>query len=286
MDYGLACAGFEHAWFCESDAYCRSVLERRWPGVPIYEDVREVGTVTAPVDLVSGGFPCQPVSLVGRRRKAEDERWLWPEFLRVVRLLRPRYVLVENVPGLLTAGMGDVLGGLAESGYDAEWDCLPAAAFGAPHIRDRVFVLAYPRGARRREDPGGAPGDEGADAGRAAADDHELDGDGEGDRAGDVAYADREPRQRAGAGRGAKGAEPSHGGTRTLAHSYRQPPIWASVARPERAPWPPEPGVGRMAHGVPHRVDRLRVLGNGVVPQVAEWLGRRILDYEQERVAA
>src|SRR5437868_15209237 len=108
-------------------------------------DVRDLtGTELQPVDLIAGGFPCQPVSLAGRRRGSADERWLWPEFARLIRVLRPRYVLVENVPGLLVGGgMAEVLGDLAALGFDAEWDCISAAHVGAPHLRYRVFIVAH-----------------------------------------------------------------------------------------------------------------------------------------------
>jgi len=147
LDYGLTLAGFDHSWLCERDEFRRELLGRRWPGVPVYADVRDVGVGAARVDLVAGGFPCKGVSSAGPRNGFDHaETALWREQLRVIRELRPRYVLVENVADLLSLHrgelFGEVLGGLAESGYDAEWDCFPAAAFGAPHGRDRVFVTA------------------------------------------------------------------------------------------------------------------------------------------------
>lgn len=102
------------------------------------------GNKLEPVEVICAGFPCQPVSLAGKQLGQADGRWLWPEVSRLVRELRPRYVALENVPGLLVRGFGDVLGDLAETGYDAEWTCIRAADVGAPHRRERVFVLAYP----------------------------------------------------------------------------------------------------------------------------------------------
>jgi DNA (cytosine-5)-methyltransferase 1 len=104
-------------------------------------------TVERP-DVVCGGFPCQPVSRAGHRQAQADHRWLWPEVARCVRHLRPRFVLLENTAGLLDGhgGMGDVLADLAACGYDAEWDSIPAAVVGAPHRRERVFIVAYPAG--------------------------------------------------------------------------------------------------------------------------------------------
>jgi DNA (cytosine-5)-methyltransferase 1 len=155
LDLGLERAGMTTVGQVELDPYCRSVLARRWPEVPRHDDVRTcsewwMGEPRPAVDVVSGGFPCQPDSVAGLRLAQADERWLWPAMATVVGDLRPRLVIVENVPGLLTAGFGDVLGDLAALGFDAEWDCIPASAFGAPHRRDRVFVVAYAQCQPRR----------------------------------------------------------------------------------------------------------------------------------------
>ncbi len=107
---GLERAGMEVRWHVEKDEYCRRVLAKHWPDVARYEDVKDVGAHNLePVDLICGGFPCQPVSVAGKRKAQDDERWLWPEFSRILRELRPRYALMENVPGLLVRVFGDVL---------------------------------------------------------------------------------------------------------------------------------------------------------------------------------
>jgi DNA (cytosine-5)-methyltransferase 1 len=275
IDLGLQWTGMEIVWQVEIDEWCRRVLARHFPDAVRYGDVREMHwerhhavngrrdrrcpNCLAPVDLICGGFPCQPVSHAGRRLGAEDERWLWPEFMRVIREVRPRWVLVENVPGLLSIDDGRLFGGvlrdLAEGGYDAEWDCIPAAALGAPHIRDRVFVVAHARSQRRQQESRGAYGDEGSDEGWPPTQANEPQCSREGRGAGDVADAD-------------------HGSL-----------FGPSVARQEYNPWATESAVGRVAHGVPARVDRLRGLGNAVVPQVAEYIGRLIMDAERRRVA-
>lgn len=152
LELGLERAGMQVIWQVEKDPYCLKVLARHWPNVERYEDVKEVGRHNLqPVDLICGGFPCQDVSLAGKRAGLQGERTtLWREFARIIRELRPRWVLAENVPGLLSSdkGMffGQVLRDLAACGYDAEWQVLPAAAFGAPHKRDRVFIVAYAQG--------------------------------------------------------------------------------------------------------------------------------------------
>lgn len=159
LDFGLHLAGLEHAWLCEVDPWRRSILERRFPGVPVLDDIRTLGAATArPVDVIAGGFPCKGASTAGLRSGFEHpETILWREMLRSIRELRPRYVLVENVANLLRlrppgGEPGDlwreVLGGLSECGFDVVWDVLPAAAVGAPHLRERVFAIAVHPGGR------------------------------------------------------------------------------------------------------------------------------------------
>lgn len=247
LSLGLQRAGMTIVGHVEADPYCRQVLTKHWPEVPCHDDVRT--TVQwwrrerrPRVDLLAAGFPCQPVSLAGRGFAQDDDRWLWPATATVIRQLRPRYVLLENVPGLLGRAAGVVLGDLAASGYDAEWDCLPASAYGAPHRRDRWYCLAYPDGSRRRAGQG------------------QLYGVGAARRRAHVADADE-------CGRGRRSRVFGQG-------------RWGQPAH--RNWWAVEPDVGRVAHGIPHRVERLRALGNAVVPQVAEHLGRLITHADRD----
>lgn len=152
LDLGLDRAGFTCVGQVEWDPYCRTILDRHWPEVPKHDDARTapawwLGTDRPTVRLVAGGFPCQPASRMGKRRAQNDPRWGWPWFRDVVRAVRPEYVLVENVVGLLDAGFDDVLADLHTLGFDAEWSIVSACALGAPHSRERLFVLAYPEGA-------------------------------------------------------------------------------------------------------------------------------------------
>src|SRR5262245_39145062 len=146
VDLGLERAGMRCAWQVEIDDYATRALTKHWPNIPKYRDVRECGIHNlASVDCIAGGFPCQDISEAGTASGLAGKRsGLWFEFWRLIRELRPRYVLVENVSALLTRGMGTVLGNLAESGYDAEWQCISAASMGAPHLRERIFIVAYP----------------------------------------------------------------------------------------------------------------------------------------------
>jgi DNA-cytosine methyltransferase len=163
LDAGLHQAGHEHAWFVEREPDRRALLARRWPGRPVHDDVRTVGAHhLEPVDCIAGGFPCKGASTAGKRTGlAHPETALWAEFARIVGELRPRYVVVENVANILAlhdgAVWGTVLGDLAALGFDVAWDCVPAAAFGAPHGRDRVVAIAADAGRERGELCGGNP---------------------------------------------------------------------------------------------------------------------------------
>lgn len=159
FDLGLErTGGFKTVAFCEIDLFCRRVLAKHWPEVPCYDDVR---TLTAdrlqadgigPVDVICGGFPCQDISCAGPGAGMAGKRsGLWSEYARLIGELRPRYVIVENVAALLARGMGVVCGDLADLGYAAEWSTLSACAVGAPHMRRRVFIVAYPHGLDGRE---------------------------------------------------------------------------------------------------------------------------------------
>ncbi len=206
------------------------------------------------VDLLSAGFPCQPVSSAGKRRAQEDERWLWPHVARVVCEVRPRIVALENVPGLLVRGFGDVLGELAALGFDAEWLCLRASEFGAPHIRRRVFVLAWRErdalrlltergeGSARPTEPWNA---ELGHVGKALADTAGI----------------RERRLSA-------RERQHHTNTDGRCEDFR---TWPPPPTYRVDEWPTgfEPAVRRVADGLPFRLDRLCALGNGVVPVVA-----------------
>ena len=244
---GLERAGHECKWPCEIDEFCRKVYLKHWPDTdPFYRDIRTV--VDAPrVDMLYGGFPCQDLSLAGKRAGIEGERsGLWSEFARLIGEVRPRYALVENVPGLLTGGMERVLGDLAEIGYDAEWHCIPAAAVGAPHLRDRVWILATGIVCQR-------PNEERDRSGRS----QEAVGDS------GASLADSESKR-------LQGREDCGNPGSTLTGLGEG---CGAISNQ----WSVEPDVGRVAHGVPSRVDRLKSLGNAVVPQVVEWIGRRII---------
>jgi DNA (cytosine-5)-methyltransferase 1 len=139
--------GFVTTAFCEIDPFCRRVLAKHWPQVPCFDDVTTLrGEDVGPVDVICGGFPCQDISSAGLGEGLDGARsGLWSEFARLIGELRPGIALVENVAALLGRGLDRVLGDLASLGYDAEWHCIPASAVGAPHRRDRLWIVAYPQ---------------------------------------------------------------------------------------------------------------------------------------------
>jgi DNA (cytosine-5)-methyltransferase 1 len=144
--------GFETVAFCEIEEFPRKVLKKHWPEVPCYDDVRRLSALRlandgiGTIDVICGGFPCQDISLAGGGAGLAGERsGLWREYERLVGEIRPQFVVVENVAALLARGLGDVLGGLAALGYDAEWHCIPASYVGARQLRDRIWIVAYPQ---------------------------------------------------------------------------------------------------------------------------------------------
>ena len=146
---GLERAGFSTVAFCEIDSYCRAVLRKHWPHVPQYDDVRtltgdRLAADGIAVEGICGGFPCQDLSVAGKGAGLKGARsGLWREYARLIGEIRPRFVIVENVAVLRSRGLEAVLGDLATLGYDASWNCIPACAVGAPHQRDRIWIVAY-----------------------------------------------------------------------------------------------------------------------------------------------
>jgi DNA (cytosine-5)-methyltransferase 1 len=253
FSFGLERAGgFETVAFCEIEKFPQQILRKHWPEVPIYEDVR---TLTAErlaadgiaVDVITGGFPCQDISTAGKGAGLAGERsGLFYEIARLIGELAPRYVVLENVAALLSRGLGDVLGTLAEIGYDAEWHCIPASYLGAPHRRDRIWIVAYPAQLQRN---GGKL--------------YGKHGKGEISELGDCG----------GAARNVADTNCSQ------CQGSRLPiGILAQYADAGSASWwGAEPDVGRVANGVPDRAHRLKALGNAVVPQIPELIGSAIL---------
>lgn len=153
---GLERAGMRTVAFCEIHPYCRAVLKKHWPNVPILEDVCTVGpqqiAAMEHIDVICGGFPCQDISVAGAAAGLAGKRsGLWREFARLIGEVRPQWVVIENVGALRSRGLDQVLSKLDALGYDAEWHCIPLKALGAPHERDRIYIVAYATGMRWHE---------------------------------------------------------------------------------------------------------------------------------------
>ena len=354
LDLGLERAGMEVIWQSEIDPYCNKILKKHWPEVTNYGNIKEIdwATVQRP-DVVCGGYPCQPFSTAGKRKGTDDPRHLWPWVRDAISELRPTYAILENVRGHLSMGGLQVIGELAQIGYDAEWRVVSAAGMGAPHRRERIIIVAYPnsghssnggkckdvpsqdrswgddgsgsgsdprqvslgsagqitgdmantddsRGgtSERRIDRNGSQeikerkdipqfGSSGCCANVANSSEQQFNGRGHQhspgeikkrkaiqkqiDRGGsNVAYTDA--REISGRNRG-------HATDRSKVFSRRDYDRGTQSYEGWQW-WEIEPSVGRVADGIPSRVDRLRGLGNAVVPQVAEYIGRLVMAAE------
>lgn len=239
---GLERAGMKTVAFCEIDKRARLVIKKHWPNVPIFEDVSKLskGDIHEPIDVICGGFPCQDISLSGRGAGLEGKRsGLWFEFHRLIKEIKPRYAIIENVSALRSRGLDRVLGSLAEIGYDAEWHCIPASAVGAPHRRDRIWIVAYPSSGRS----------EGVHDWHSKPEDAIASSE-------NVANADCAQFKRGGLSGRILAENTNLGGT-----------SW----------WAIEPSVGRVADGVPNWSHRLKQLGNAVVPQIPEIIGKAVM---------
>ena len=279
IDLGLERAGMQCRWQSEIDPYASRVLAKHWPDIPNLGDVTKIDWRNVErTDVVAGGYPCQPFSVAGRRDGDDDSRHLWPHFRNAICVLRPRYALLENVSGHLSLGFGHVLADLAALGYDCRWDCIPAASVGAPHLRDRVFVIARDTRTEQRRPMADSDNTGSRDALRTRWHAPWHGSSPMGDTHGKRLERPRTEQQTAGSvGAGSHVAHTS--GARLERRGHARPV--ADRNGQNRGFWQTEPSVGRVANGIPARVDRLRGLGNAVVPQVAEHVARIIIQDTQ-----
>ena len=302
FDLGLERAGMQCVGQVEKDKYCLAVLAHHWPNVKRVEDIHNVNAADfGAVDLICGGFPCQPFSLAGKRAGQADDRYLWPEMLRVIKAYRPAWVLGENVAGIVGVELDKVLADLETEGYELQPFIIPACAVDAPHERKRVWIVAYSKHDERngtqtepiRAEQSARPG---CGAGR------------------NEVMANAEERENNGRKRGELAETQSSGkGFDTTTISCSEDVADSPLMRMEgigesrlckssglvaeiisdwsregsrAAEWEPEPDVGRLADGIPNRVAQLRALGNAVVPQVVEVIGRAIMETERAHPCA
>ena len=281
--------GFETVAQSEIDPYASRVLKKHWLEVPNYGDIKDITATRLRadgirVDAICGGFPCQDISAAGKGAGIEGERsGLWSEYARLIGELRPRVVFVENVSALLSRGLDVVLGDLASIGYDAEWHCIPASAIGAPHRRDRIWIIAYPNHTGECANCGTGQSGQQSKAGDNASGLCET-----------VAYPKSDPSGSGSSKAGQKRegqdkdgnftcnsrgvmADCLRGGFESGSTKSEYKHIGAAYAQ-IRGQWAVEPQLGRVANGIPNWSHRIKCLGNAVVPQIPELLGRAYLE--------
>ena len=329
LDLAAEMAGFQTVGQCEWADYPYSVLEKHWPGVPKWRDIRALTgesfherTGLRTVDIISGGFPCQPFSIAGKRRGKEDDRYLWPEMLRVITELRPRWVLGENVAGIVNLALDTVLSDLEAVGYSGRAVIIPACAVDAQHRRDRCAILAHADGCghlhRADEkqpaeagkcaqcEPGGRCKDV-ADTQRVGLreDGHQPPFDTERDYPAHREERAPELREAGRCGRNVSNSDSLGGGAgrqripargSALCHSGGERATQSGLGgvadgisswldRCMSAPgfWMPEPDIPRITHRKENRINRLKCLGNAVVPQQFYPVFRYIREIEEDR---
>ena len=301
-----ATGGFETVAFCDIDKYSKKVLKKQWPNVKQYEDIKELNygrlktDGIGPIDIITGGYPCQPFSIAGRKKGEEDPRHLWPEYFRLIKELRPSWVIGENVSGHIKLGLDTVLENLESEGYSARTFSISASSVGAKHQRERIWIVANARQHGGRIEPAG--NSEGTGRGSLETTERSADTDtisrsSEGEetlansvelglekhghsettesikRGETMADTNVEGRQ----GRIYRGqnkeweSQQRYFGRNSAAHG-QQEQNW----------WDTEPELGRVAHGIPNRVDRLKGLGNSLVPQIPYFIAQSILQVEEQ----
>lgn len=294
LDLAAEMAGIKTVGQCEWADFQTKILEQHWPDVPRWRDIRTLTgesfyerTGLRTVDIISGGFPCQPFSVAGKRRGDGDDRYLWPEMLRVIRELRPSWILGENVPGIINLALDQVLSDLENEGYSAQAFIIPACGVDAPHRRDRIAILAYSinGGSTLCRDwkLSNADADEGKrndNGGRTA---ESVSGKRGQDESGTAGVAD-------GLSEGIHKAYPDsdlNGLQGRMSESvlgggqirHDSPKLSGMHSAWEN--WPDEPGIPRILDGVSNRVDRIKSLGNAVVPQQFYIFFKLIRDIEE-----
>ena len=302
---GLEWAGMSTVAMCEKDPYCRKILAKHWPDLTIHEDIRNLDgkKYRNSIDLVAGGFPCQPFSVAGKRKGTDDDRHLWPEMLRVIKEAKPKWVIGENVFGFINMALDDVQADLEREHYEVRKFVLPAVAVDAKHRRDRIFLVAYSnspavwnlpeRQAQGRDNlqagrqaitPDNGPSQsmansygKGLEIGQDLRENHEQELS-PSERSGSERREDVANSHGTRGEAGLSGQESwQEGNSGELDHQGHQQ-SWRKGSRE----WPAEPCVGRVADGVPNRVDRIKGLGNAVVPQLIQAIGELVIEADKE----
>jgi DNA (cytosine-5)-methyltransferase 1 len=300
---GLEQAGMKTVAFCEIEPFCQAVLKKHWPSIQCHDNIKtlEGKQYAGRIDVICGGFPCQDLSLAGKGAGLSGQRsGLWFEYARIIKEVRPKYAIIENVSALRSRGLEDVLGSLHKIGYDAEWHCIPASYIGAPHRRDRIWIVAYARGSGRNEGDICLEGYDGKqikkrrttispEPGKAsvfvaypASQRYER---------GESEYKGSEKREAEGFRKdeGLRFAQScdTSGVRNVISDSMREglEGQWTLASRireelqniSDSRRWSIESTVCRVVNGLPNRSHRIKSLGNSIVPQIAEAIGKAIM---------
>ena len=277
-----ATGGFETAAFCDIDPYCRSVLKKHWPNVPIFEDIRKLkGTDIGTVDIITGGYPCQPFSVAGKQKGVEDKRHLWQEYFRLIKECRPTWVIGENVSGHIKLGLDSVIEDLESEGYATRTFSISASSIGANHKRERIWIVANSHNTRNRtpqydckqkQSKNKQEWKEHSQYKFSGQSKNVANAYGVNDAVGRV---DRTIQETGGSGSiDERGSGTNANG---FSQSSKNETLDSKKQFTNQNYWKTEPNVGRVVNGVPHRVDRLKALGNSLVPQIPFYIGQTIL---------
>ena len=343
--------GFRTIGFCETDAYCTKVLQKNFPGIPIHGDIRKLkGTDFGAVDIITGGYPCQPFSVAGKQKGVEDKRHLWPEYFRIIKESRPAWVIGENVAGHLKLGLDSVLKDLESEGYSARTFSISASSIGANHQRERIWIIAHSdkHGSHSEKTHEAKQGGNGKENGLSFRNDNDvpnsdsqrtkgfeknkslfkdggdeifsnelqkptkIDVGGNGYSGGsNKNVADslkghvqagrerqreiRQGHQEEGFSGDASSSSEDMADTERIGQQGQGKPVRSSDTKKNQNGktswtydgsqgsegwWDIEPDVGRVAHGIPKRVDRLKCLGNSLIPMIPFLIGRSIMEAE------
>ncbi len=294
---GLERAGMETVAFCEIDKHCQKVLTKHWPNVPIFEDVRKVRTnllqevLRAPVsdiDVVCGGFPCQDISVAGKQKGIKGERsGLWKELCRIIKEVKPKYAIIENVANLRSKGLSTVIKDLWKIGYSCEWHIISASSIGALHKRERIWIIAYPNGPELREQSRWSSGKNGEDKILSGIDGQEgTIRDSSSERCdgciGEERYLQTN-RKRDNTEIQSKG-EQCEFITRENGQILSRRSL-NDIRDAYSDQWELVSSVHRVVNGLSRELDkarrqRIKQLGNSVVPQIPELIGRELMIYD------
>ena len=271
-----ATGGFETVAFCDIEKFSRKVLKKHWPNVKQYKDIKELTyeqikeDTLAPIDIVTGGYPCQPFSIAGSQRGEKDTRHLWPDMFRIVKECKPTWVIGENVSGHIKLGLDTVLQDLESEGYSVRAFSISASSIGANHQRERVWIIAHSNMENTRQH------------GRRI--ESTWDTESIGPRTFEETERSSNSNKVNGSSEGAslvgessdtnsQGLQGRRSEQQLRKDETERPTSWDSW-------WESEPSVGRVANGIPHRVDRLKGLGNSLVPAIPYAIGHSILEEE------